>query len=269
MSNRILRKLPYLALGFGLSISTSAFALVQNQTNFDSDPNFDGLNNRVAPQDFGFSNTSHIAGSTAGEIGGFLVREDSPAAYYGFDTGALSLNDPLTISGKFNLVGRTGNPFPDTQPSRANGQGSFFGFFNSTMLGNPDNSRPDSALGWRWDDRSMLAFVNSAGGRLEEFAHAATDATTQAFSVVYDPTGDGTLSVSLDGAVRAFPLPAGIKSGGATFDRFGILSTRANGGVMEIYYDDLGFTSVNPIPEPASLGLLSLSATAMLRRRRQ
>src|SRR6478735_7883417 len=59
----------------------------QRTQTFDSDPGWEGVNNRLPPkkvievtQDFGFSATSH-AGPTAGEMGGVVMRASDPAFY--------------------------------------------------------------------------------------------------------------------------------------------------------------------------------------------
>src|SRR5262245_14671959 len=77
--------------------------------NFTTDPVWDELNNRSAPQNYGFSNTDHTGAavsppggiaSGAGEIGGVIRRAGSPANYYAYNLGtSLSINDAFSASG--------------------------------------------------------------------------------------------------------------------------------------------------------------------------
>src|SRR3954467_3258574 len=74
------------------------------QQNFDSDPNWEGLNNRIkkdAPtvtQDFGYRGDTHFAGKAAGEMGGQVTRASDPA-FYADDIGQKTLDEKLSASG--------------------------------------------------------------------------------------------------------------------------------------------------------------------------
>src|SRR5262245_27096924 len=83
---QIMRK--FLAFAVTACLGVSAYGGTYNE-NFTVDPGWDQLNNRVAPQNYGFSPTNITTGS-GGEMGGVQRRQPSPANYYGF-----LLPDPL------------------------------------------------------------------------------------------------------------------------------------------------------------------------------
>ena len=88
------------------------------EENFDREPaDWEGVNNRnthfeprIVTQDFGYSSTSH-AGGRPGEIGGTL-HPAGEAAYYGYRLPTpLTLDDPMSASGKM-FVAQGPGPFP-------------------------------------------------------------------------------------------------------------------------------------------------------------
>src|SRR5204862_214170 len=59
-------------------------------------------------------------------------------------------------------------------------------------------------------------------------------------------------------------------AGTLPFDRFGFFSNSTSSNIGQAFWDDITFSSANPIPEPASLGFLSLGGgLALIRRRRR
>jgi hypothetical protein len=109
---------------------------------FDTDPNWEGFNNRIAPervptvtQDFGYSPTN-FSGKGKGEIGGQITRCSKPA-FYGDKISIKTLNDPLTASGTFAFT-RTGGS-----------GGVFFGWFHHDQPGG--GGRPMNSLGLEFD----------------------------------------------------------------------------------------------------------------------
>jgi hypothetical protein len=117
-------------------------ALVLKTEHFDTDPGWEGFNNRVVPeqaksvtQDFGYSPTRFAAGEK-GELGGRVQRAGKPAFYA--DTMAVkTLNDKLSASGSFALTATSTN------------SGVFFGWFNAEQ---PRGSgRPLNSLGLDFD----------------------------------------------------------------------------------------------------------------------
>jgi len=110
---------------------------------FDSDPGWEGLNNRLRPrvlptitQDFGFSAETHFASKQKGEVGGKVVRCATPT-YYAARVAGKSLDDWLTASGTFALKGAAGS------------SGVFFGWFNSHQQ--DGTGRPVQSLGLDFD----------------------------------------------------------------------------------------------------------------------
>src|SRR5205814_4581322 len=87
-----------------LATSTHAQTLLLKTETFDTDPGWDGRNNRATDpgprqivQNFGYSASSSNAGGAAGEIGGFITPAGE-AAFYGKVITPVSFNDPLSAS---------------------------------------------------------------------------------------------------------------------------------------------------------------------------
>jgi len=98
--------------------------------NFDRDPGWENVNNRVEcsdcpeiTQDFGWAPTNQN-GSGSGEIGGTIWRSTTPA-YYG-----MSLGKPLTFKDTFSASGKISVKEPSKE-----GFGFYFGFFGSERQG--------------------------------------------------------------------------------------------------------------------------------------
>jgi hypothetical protein len=92
-----------------LAASTHGQPLLLKTETFDTDPGWDGRNNRAtapAPrqivQNFGFSSSTSNAGGAPGEIGGFITPAGEPA-FYGKVITPTSFNDPLSASGILNV----------------------------------------------------------------------------------------------------------------------------------------------------------------------
>jgi len=95
--------------------------LLQVTNHFDTDPRWEGVNNRVQAQNpptrkqqFGWRRP---AGTTNGTIGGIVWRSRTPA-WYGMKVGPFSFDDALSASGTITL---------DPRRQRS---GAYFGFFN-------------------------------------------------------------------------------------------------------------------------------------------
>jgi len=89
--------------------ATHGQSLLLKTETFDTDPAWDGRNNRAtdpAPrqivQNFGYSSSTTNAGGAAGEIGGFITPAGEPA-FYGKVITPASFNDPLSASGILNV----------------------------------------------------------------------------------------------------------------------------------------------------------------------
>lgn len=226
---------------------------------FDADPRWDSLRNKakyterfVRPfHDFGFSRSNH-AGGQPGEIGGIVFRDERPS-YYAAPTGALTLDDELVAAGRFSL-NKAGSD-----------SGVYIGWFNSAAKqakSTSDYERPQSgylavliegpsraghyfrpAYGTS-DGRGQIAGETSAAGRAWPLVYP--DGRSHEFRIHYRPQaagGRGAIEVTLDGAADRFELRPMERGRGTTFDRFGIFNLQAGGHAVEIYLDDLSFTT--------------------------
>jgi hypothetical protein len=226
---------------------------------FDTDPKWDALRNIaryterfVRPfHDFGYSRTNH-AGGQLGEIGGIVFRDERPS-YCAAPVGHLTLENELVATGRFAL-NKAGSD-----------SGVYIGWFNSaakqakTMS---DYERPQSnymavliegpshaghylrpAYGLS-AGQGQIAGETSAAGRNWPLVYP--DGRPHEFRLHYRPQaagGRGAIDVALDGVGDSFELRPMERARGATFDRFGIFNLQAGGHAVEIYLDDLSYTT--------------------------
>ena len=54
--------------------------------------------------------------------------------------------------------------------------------------------------------------------------------------------GDGQITVTFNDETISLNLKPGVRSGGAVFDRFGMLSFQRGGHFVDIYFDDISYT---------------------------
>jgi hypothetical protein len=219
---------------------------------FDTDPGWDGHNNRATVpairtvrQDFGYSRTAN-AGGKPGEIGGFISPAAEPA-WYARKIERSSFDDPLSASGTLLCQGRQFH--------------LLIAFFNA---GTVNEWRTANTIALRLIGRGDIfhAYVEyctskwRAGGDSPGGFATVKDATTgrltlrgfktgvpHHWSLKYDPAGHngaGTVTVTLGGETAVCHLDAGHKADGATFDRLGILpvlKSADTGG--EVWLDDV------------------------------
>jgi hypothetical protein len=210
---------------------------------FDRDPAWDGRNHRSTAhgpreirQDFGYDAAARAVGGT--------VSPDGEPAFYAKVLPATTLEAPLAASGTL-VVGGDGRPDGNT----------LVGFFHAGAVNE-----------WRTPN-SIALRVNGRGDGFHlhlEYATARWRAGADFFAVVdptsgkrsarlvpggrvvhawtlrYDPAGEGVVTATLDGETLTLPLDPGHKADGATFDRFGLLnavkSADSGGG---IWIDDV------------------------------
>jgi hypothetical protein len=226
---------------------------------FDRDPSWDGFNNRIPPkpgksvkQDFGYRD---------GTIGGTIWRSMTPASY----AAAIepkTLNDKLSASGTFAITATAGS------------SGAFFGFFKA---GEADAGRQNS-LGFRFAGEGSGARITfqlvtgknqACGTKVTPWVVDKTkpkgperkyrptairnDGTRYTWRMDYDPAGnngDGQMRFtvrsdraepdeSFEGKTFEVNLPAGYKSHGTTFDRFGLTNSARPGNPMTIHFADV------------------------------
>jgi hypothetical protein len=259
----------HLALLLALSEGISAVAENTLKTEpFDSDPNWEGFNNRITPkkiptviQEFGYS-TSNFAGKEKGEIGGQIWRSSTRASYAA-NIPAKTLSDKLSASGTFALTATSGS------------SGAFFGWFNAQQTG---AGRRDT-LGFRFagegsGSRLTLQLVTDKNqacgtkvtpwvvdktkpkgqGRKFRPTSIKNDGTRYAWTLHYDPDaneGNGHIQFTIrsnsskpeefEGKTFTVALPKGYKEHGTTFDRFGLMNSERGGNPMTVHFDDLQY----------------------------
>ena len=132
--------------------------------------------------------------------------------------------------------------------------GVLIGWYNSQLIaGDPPNSfvgvfiEGPSRIGHYF--RPVFAVSDAIRGALNEGPVLRADSRPRRWTLDYDPTandGRGHISATLDGLQAVLDLPHGARAGNAAFDRFGVLSWRQGGHCVEIYFDELSFTSSAP-----------------------
>src|SRR5207237_10816508 len=71
------------------------------------------------------------------------------------------------------------------------------------------------------------------------------------WSLVYDPAaegGNGAVTVTLGAESVTLPLKKGIRTQGASFDRFGLFTSNIGGQIVRIYLDDVKYTAARTVP---------------------
>src|SRR5881409_283492 len=208
-----------------LADSTHGQQLLLKTETFDSDPGWDGRNNRAtdpAPrqivQNFGFNISSTNAGGPAGEIGGFITPAGEPA-FYGKVITPKSFNDPLSASAILNVPQGGGH--------------TLIGFFNADTV---NEWRTPNTIALRIYGRGtyFLAYLEygtglwrAGGTSFGGEAAIPSGAATYSFSFNYDPNGAGglgTVTATFGSYSNVLTLDSGHKADGALFNRFGILN---------------------------------------------
>jgi hypothetical protein len=219
---------------------------------FDSDPGWDGRNNRSRAlglreirQDFGYSPTAH-AGGAPGEIGGYITGA-AETAYYAKPIPARTFADPLFAEGRLNYSSGRFN--------------ALLGFFNIDTL---NEWRTPNTIALRLHGRGdrVYAYVEyatarwRAGGDSPGGFSVLTDPetgrrqlrgfprdTSLRWTLRYDPDGNdggGAVTVTLGDETAVCNLDSGHKADGAAFTHFGLLTVMKHsddGG--ELWLDDL------------------------------
>ena len=72
------------------------------------------------------------------------------------------------------------------------------------------------------------------------------DSTQRTWSIHFDPKandGQGRITATLDNESVYLDIPEAARKGNATFDHFGIVSWQRGGHYVEMYFDDVVYTS--------------------------
>lgn len=226
---------------------------------FAEDPKWVGVGNRrtyetrvVRPRfDFGFSPTRHAGGGAPGELGGLFFRGDcrypERLAAYGDRLETLKLDRPLRASGKVAL--RRGVSDSTT----------LIGFYHSRhsleVNSSQQFSTPKHFLGAAIEGPSSEGFHfypayrgrsgDPSSGMGKNPPRIFPDGAVREWTLEYDPTtagGNGRITVTLDQQAVAMDLAPGVKSGGAEFDRFGLVTPWIDGNGQHVFFDELNYT---------------------------
>jgi hypothetical protein len=214
---------------------------------FTKDPQWIAAGNRVSYEDrevtgahdFGFSEKTSHAGGAPGEVGGGLWRSGE-FGYYADRVGPLNLEQRLEARGKVRLV--TAGPDSDMQ----------LGWFSSAAkekgAGDAENFVGIHVGGpTRIGHYFIPVFASAKGtkGKVEK-GPILTPGKVFDWSLIYDPTGDGELRVTLGSESVTLALKPGQKAQGANLDRFGLFTSTAGGQMVKIFLDDLQYTVAKP-----------------------
>ncbi len=229
------------------------------QHGFSTDPGWEAVGNRVEfaervirpLHDFGHSLTG-FCGGDPGEIGGVVFRDEQPA-YFAARVGRRTLEDALVASGRIALR------------SAASDSGVYLGWFDAETKRN--NGRPEhearqrNYLGILIEGPSRVGHYFRAGygaadGRGENPTHdprtneprpvILPDGTPHRWAISYAPDkdgGGGRITVRLDERQDVLIVPAEHRQAGAAWDRFGLFNMQSGGHHVEIFVDDLRFTT--------------------------
>lgn len=262
-----------------ISFSSDAPLLTATETqNFDSEADavaagWTGLLNRDVDQttDYGFSD-SNKAGASAGEGGGAVPFRTNELTYYA-DTSIGILNtatDVISASGRLTIDATTDGydggmeiGFFNTGDTETQNKGvkSFIGF---------RLYEPSPAPEVRWRTRNVTQFGNGPLVGPEGLAIG----TDYLFSISFDPNGAGpgtglaTTEFRLASDNSLLGASSSIATSAVDLNAFGMMTIdfdaiRPN---VEIFFDNLTYTSA--IPEPSSIGLAAVGLVCVVWRKR-
>jgi hypothetical protein len=248
--NRLAR---FITFGAALAAGSAASGqFIQKLEDFSVDPNWIGINNRSAPQDFGFSaadvtgtavNSPGATASAGGEMGGALHREAAAVnggqdSFYGVSIGSLDLQtQSFSVSGVVHVEQRDG------------GSGFYIGYGRGASSFIDDNGESGDAknfIGIQFDDGLdgiAILWTNGGGRERNTAAGDLPVGFTVPFSMSYDPAGNGALSTTINGVSNTLNLPANAKNEVEALTTFGIMPVSAPGSFTIVWFDDLTYTT--------------------------
>jgi hypothetical protein len=236
--------------GAGLDLYLDDVTIDGEGEAFDADPGWEARGSRVTFEDriqrpfhdFGFRATSR-AGGRPGEIGGIVWRDEAPA-YYADRAGPLDLDRTLTASGRLVFLAGSAD------------SGVCLGWFDSETkrAQRAEHENPTrSLLGLMIEGPSRIGHyirpiyrdAGGGGSALDEGPILHPGGEVHRWSIAYDPRADGRGRITsvIDGNTQALDLKPGAREAGARFDRFGLLNIQEGGHYVELYLDDIRYTS--------------------------
>jgi hypothetical protein len=283
-----------LALAVAFGLSTAAYGVVTITETFDTDPisrgwsgvNSNASNGAVDPDgggalianDYGFKATDDTGttvnppGGTAtgaGEIGGVMNR--APDSFYGVDLAQGSPIDfnttDMRVTGVLRQMNSKGSSTLNVGWSKGittvntnSGNALYVSWddgFNGAAPGMRARGDGGSGLGDSTAVPNLAAGTNTSG---DAFAFTYDwNSTTNTFSFTLGSNPTGTLTLT-EAEVDAL--------GDLThWGLWGRTASSPDDAGNQLRIDDVTFTG-NPVPEPASLGLLALAGLVAARRRR-
>lgn len=242
--------------GSGVELWLDDLVVNGKSFSFDDDPKWIGENNDVEFAEsyvrpfhqFGYSETNFTGGSD-GELGGIIWRDERPS-YYADRVGPLSLDDELQASGK--LVFRRAGP----------DSAVYIGWFNEKSKTDYTSVGPNEQrqyLGILLEGPSRVGHYLRPGYSTSKGTGRDRDtgpvvrpgADVHEWTLHYRPEaadGRGKISMTLDGKETTLELDAKGREIGARFDRFGLFNVQSGGWHVEVYVDDLSYTSRRMTP---------------------
>jgi hypothetical protein len=222
---------------------------------FSTDPGWEGSNNRGTfeerephgAQNFGHADTNLAGGMKPGEIGGIFWR-DARGGYYADRVGPLSLEDRLEARGRIILA--IGATDADMR----------FGWFNSTTQNPTPQPTCEHFLGIKIGGPTRVGHYFLPEVITAKGTHSIAQGTRENpkagpimiqkkaydWSLVYDPLangGNGSIRATLGDESVVLDLKPGVKTEGATFDRFGMLAIPVGGHHVKVFIDDIEYTA--------------------------
>src|SRR5688572_24857517 len=224
--------------------------MVTRTQTFDTNPNWDGRNNRsstpplrTVTQNFGYRATAN-AGGAPGEVGG-LINPAGEAAYYAKAFPARDFGQTLSASGKMKLDG---------------GGHALLGFFNDNTV---NEWRTPNSVVLRLYGRGdhFLAYPEYGTARWRagsgaEFQFPSNQVLD--WTLNYDPAGDGTITAVIGNAnvgrqTMVATLDPGHRLDGAAFDHFGLLNVnKSHDSPGQVWLDDVSINGGAPDPFTAN-----------------
>ncbi len=238
-----------------MEFSMSNLVVNGHKVDLTSDPYWEGLNNRESflerdfhsRHNYGYTQTNW-AGQSFGEIGGrFYGTEvaDPLQGFYATDIGKLTLNDPIIFSGKLCFVegavdGRMLLGYFNKKEKMADIEGEY--------KGNP----PHQFLGFEVLDQTRYGYnmglVCSPSQDISFEVRGPImipDRIQRPFVFEYDPDAGvaGRLTMTFSDETWSQDLTKEQRKVGSKFDRFGLLNPRKGGKYVDVYIDDLKYSS--------------------------